>query len=381
MTTTAATAVTTTTTGSATTATTKATATATASSSGGKKATTAAVADLCTALRSYCALLTLARPESGILGPVRLKAALFVSLEAFRRVTAAAAADAAKFVPLALPNRNFPPPVSGDGARGGVLSSVATTAVGEVEAVAMAAARAAVVRLEEVILCAILVTAGRVGTEDYFFSLDMPTLVPLGLAGKVASMGGGMGSGKKGSGGGGGGSGGRVVAGEKTTAAASAAPDGVGVATAAAAVDPEEGIKLCAAALRDLVVSTGSPSSGRIRSSGNATGTVAVIVTGTHGSNGIEEAIPAFGDETKAIEVAGFDSDGVNGGNDSVEGGGGGCCCCAGLYAALLLRGSNFDALSEVVGGGLGTPPPLGGSDGIGKSGEPVLYFLLYFVF
>ena len=43
-------------------------------------------------------------------------------------------------------------------------------------------------------------------------------------------------------------------------------------------------------------------------------------------------------------------------------------CCCAGLYVALLLRGSRFDVVADVVGdilGGRTAPPPLSGPEGM----------------
>lgn len=58
---------------------------------------------------------------------------------------------------------------------------------------------------------------------------------------------------------------------------------------------------------------------------------------------------------------------GKSGGSKSSNGYG--CYCCAALYAALLLRGSRFDAVADVVGEVLGAgaaPPPLSGPEGAG---------------
>ncbi|CAM9984257.1 unnamed protein product, partial [Laminaria digitata] len=79
--------------------------------------------DLCAALRCYCDLVALARPP---LGPQRLQAALFAPLDALE-------------------------------------AALVTTGTSSSSSSSPRSSLAAVARLEEVVMCSILVTAGRVG--------------------------------------------------------------------------------------------------------------------------------------------------------------------------------------------------------------------------
>lgn len=217
-----------------------------------------AVGELCTALRSYCALVTHARPPA--LRPEHLQTAIFAPLDALEAVFARS------------------PPAAIDSAvdKQGRLEGPENIVRAGLMSVSASASR-----LEEVVVGTIFVTAGRVGVED--------ALV-------------------EGSRGGGGGRGG---------------------GTTAKGVAPEEGLRLCASALSRVVVRgiAREPSS-----------------SGVGGDPGQGSA------------------DGGSGSNV-----GGGSACCAGLYAALLLRASRFEALSEVVGGILGySSSPLSGLDEMG---------------
>ena len=102
-----------------------------------------------------------------------------------------------------------------------------------------------------------------------------------------------------------------------------------GVGNVALGVDADDGVRQCASALRRLVLLG--------------------LSAGKSGRGG------------------GGDGGGDDGSSKSSSSNGYGCCC-AGLYVALLLRGSRFEAVAEVVGDMLGArtaPPPLTGPNGM----------------
>lgn len=286
-----------------------ATATASATAGDGRASPVGVVGDLCTVLRSYCELVTLALP---VLGRQHLHAAVFVPLDALEAV-------------LTFPSSSSSSSCVAPGAAA-PAAAAAAAAVSRSRLRSTAAAAAA--RLEEMILCAIVVTAGRVAVDDDRY--DAPAKTGAGRGG-----------------------GGREVA-DAADAAASA--DG------AVGVELEEGMKLCAAALRDLVglcCCSNSAAAGAAGANGNR-GSRSGSIDNIGSSDGGGDEVP------DKDEPAGATGDGDAGGGGG--GGGGGVGCCAGLYALLLLRGSRFDALSEVVGGLLGSrATPLGGPDGAGE--------------
>lgn len=244
-----------------------------------------AIGELCTALRSYCELVTLARP---VLSPQHLHAATSVPLAALE----------------ALLSPGDCPPMNASSSSAPIIPVAGTRATDATDHAEAPPIR----RLSEIILCAVVVTASRVGAEDF----DTSTTA--------------SGSGD------GGGSGASAIdanrAGGKLKIGQPEDDDDTATNTASAAavvvgVDMEEGLRVCASGLRRLVAL------GRSKSDGSSSRGVGV--------------------------------------------------CCVGLYAALLLRGSRFNALSDAVGGLLGTNSPLSGPDGIGESFAYV--WLLLFVF
>lgn len=101
-----------------------------------------------------------------------------------------------------------------------------------------------------------------------------------------------------------------------------------------------EGLRACSSALRRLVALTSPPGTEACPSVMN----VGRLARGASDS-----------DSSSDSESEHDDSDELRGMSYY--------CCCAGLYAALLLRGSRFRAISEAVGGVLGCAPPLGGRE------------------
>ena len=305
-----------------------------------RDASTATVGDLCSTLRSYCALANLARPA---LRPQHVRAAVEAPLVALRaalasRTSSSSFSRSASDVTAAAAAAGD---VGDEDNQGGQSDSPMEVERGPEkeeekdregeEAVEQKGGNwlgcDAAARLEEILLCAIVVTARRLGadTATATATASAATDDGKGKGKKIASKdwrgergreskqgeGGGQGQGRE----------------EMFETEAEEETEGAKRAKATAEGDPGSGVWSCATALRRLLELCRS------------------------------EAVTAGGGKDE-------------GASRSRSSSGGSGECFAGLFGTLLLWGSRLEALNEVVGEMLGTAHPLSPLEGVGERGE-----------